>query len=366
MKKIRVGIMTFFRVNNYGAVLQAYSLSRTLAEMELDVELIDYECPFLEKPYRMENLKRRGLFSYLVSLFGYLTRLPRNKKFDRFRKDALNISSTRYGCGRLEDIPYDIVVAGSDQIWNLNATGGDVGYLCEGMRRDLPRYTYAASFGTSSVDEMWYPVLEKNLKTFRKIILREKAGAQIVQSLLPDCKCDTIADPVFLKSRQEWSNLAVEPTCKNYILVYQQSVTKTVVKIARKLAKQKNLKLIFIPFPIGAVAAGKYKTNYSPTEWLGLIQYADYVVTDSFHGAALSIVLNTDFFVSLSGVGMKTGCRIRELLDKMGLQDRYIDDIEKLNSADRTIDWENVNQIISNERERAFAYLEEIKKDTGR
>lgn len=360
--KQRIGLMTFWRVNNYGAVLQAYSLSSTLTSLGFKTEIIDYKCDFLEKPYGLRNLRLGGFVKYLTSLLGYLTRLPRNRKFKAFRMRYLNTSSCIYNNSTLENCKYSIMVVGSDQVWNLDATGMDTGYLLDSIPDSVHKYSYAASFGVSEIKEAWKSPVKEYLGKFEGLTVREEAGKEAIGQILPYKKCEVMIDPVFLTEKSEWLKIAEKPKCQNYILVYQQSITKTVVRIAKKIAKERKLKILFIPFPIGEYAVGKCKTNYSPEEWLGLIANASYVITDSFHGVALSIIMNKKFYTNVSGTSKRTGGRISELLGKMGLQDRYIDDISGLKEYNSEIDYERVNKKIGLEREKALLYLRELEK----
>lgn len=361
MKKCRVGIMTFFRVNNFGAVLQAYALSKTCEKIGYETEIINYECSFLEKPYRLENLKNRGVFLYLTSLFGFLTRFPRNRKFEEFRKNELCVSQKKYDRTHVIETSYDLIIAGSDQVWNLEATNGDVGYLCEGFPEKTVKCSYAASFGKTDMDQKWVELIKHGLDHFTHITCREEEGTRFVNSLTDTSDCQTVIDPVFLLSGDEWRSLAVSPKTKEkYILVYQQSITPTVVEVAKRLTKEKKRKILFIPFPMGKAAFGSCKTNYSPKEWLGLIQNAEFVVTDSFHGTAFSIVLNKDFYVSTSGTGPKTSSRIHGLLEKMNLKDRYVVKADSLSRLGEKIRWDEVNKRIDVERAKSMKYLREI------
>lgn len=247
-------------------------------------------------------------------------------------------------------------------MWNLDATGMDTGYLLDSTPDSVHKYSYAASFGVSKIKEAWTGSVKEHLGKFEGLTVREEAGKKAIGQILPYKKCEVMIDPVFLTEKSEWLKIAVKPKCQNYILVYQQSITKTIVHIAKKIAKERQLKMLFIPFPIGAYAVGKYKTNYSPEEWLGLIANASYVITDSFHGVALSIILNKKFFTNVSGASKRTGGRISELLEKMGLQARYIADISELKEYDGEIDYERVNKNIELEREKALMYLRELEK----
>ena len=65
---MKCGIITFHRAINYGGVLQAYALSKSLEKLGVEAEVIDYYCSYLEKMYRPSfkdyftkyNIKRIG------------------------------------------------------------------------------------------------------------------------------------------------------------------------------------------------------------------------------------------------------------------------------------------------------------------
>lgn len=56
---MKVGIITYHRAHNYGAVLQCYALQEVLKRMGHDTQIIDYRQPFIEKLY---NLSKKELF----------------------------------------------------------------------------------------------------------------------------------------------------------------------------------------------------------------------------------------------------------------------------------------------------------------
>ena len=63
---MKVGVITFQQSNNYGAILQSYALQKQIDKLGHEAELIDYQCNYISKPYKMINLKEKGLFSYIT------------------------------------------------------------------------------------------------------------------------------------------------------------------------------------------------------------------------------------------------------------------------------------------------------------
>ena len=65
MEKKRVGVITFHNYDNYGAILQSYALQKKLREIGTQPEIIDYRCDYISNPFRLVNLKKKGLFNYI-------------------------------------------------------------------------------------------------------------------------------------------------------------------------------------------------------------------------------------------------------------------------------------------------------------
>ena len=136
---------------------------------------------------------------------------------------------------------------------------------------------------------------------------------------------------------------------------------KKIVHFAKKLAKQKNLKLLFIfqYFDLRHIVWAKYITP-TPQEWLGLFLNASYIVTNSFHGLAFSINFNKDFFLGKLPSTWPVNSRLDNLLDLTGLQNRLYTNFT--DHFEEPINWTYVNEIIRQERTKAQDYLQEITK----
>ena len=81
--------------------------------------------------------------------------------------------------------------------------------------------------------------------------------------------------------------------------------------------------------------------------WLSYFRDAAFVVTDSFHGTAFSIIFNKDFYVF--GNEQRGNSRFDSLLDIFDLKDRMVNNALPENI--KNIDWEEVNK----KRETAIA-----------
>ena len=96
----------------------------------------------------------------------------------------------------------------------------------------------------------------------------------------------------------------------------------------------------------------------NPAIWLRGFQDAKFVLTDSFHGTAFSILHNIPF-IAIGNVD-RGSSRFQSLLKMFGLEDRLITDINSVNIdnlAEKEIDWESVNEVLEKEREKAVEFL---------
>ena len=86
MNKKRIGVITFHNYDNYGAILQSYALQKKLRELGTYPEIIDYSCQYISNPFRLVNLKEKGLFNYIYGAIGHICYIPRRRKCNQFRK----------------------------------------------------------------------------------------------------------------------------------------------------------------------------------------------------------------------------------------------------------------------------------------
>ena len=360
MKK--VGILTFHRAQNYGAVLQAYALKNILIKLNVKAEIIDYLCSYMvyNKKYNFIPKKIKLFLQLLMKLKKYnLLKKYLNFKFFqiKFLNDTMSFSDKSI-CK--VNKKYDLFVVGSDQVFGLRLTGFDKNYFFDFVKDKNKCCSYAASFGLSYNDltDKEKIFIKQNLKNFKYLSLREKQGTEIVNKL-SNIKTYVHIDPTLLLNRQDWLSIAKNPKEKDFILVYLIHSDKKIIDYINLLSIKTNLKIYYISL--------KHKNDnsfinirVSPQKFLGYFLKARYIVTNSFHGLAFSINFNKQFVVDLSCNTSNTNSRLENLLDLTNLKDRLIDNIGT--NYDKPIDWDNVNKIIEQEREKSINYLKEIIK----
>lgn len=353
---MKIGIVTFQKYNNYGAVLQCYGLQHVLKKMGHVPEFVDYRCEYIDKPYRLVNLKKKGLFNYIYGVIGYICYLPRKRKFTKFR-DKMNYSkSLTKKTIQSEELDCDAYIAGSDQIWNEKLTNGDTTYFLDFVK-GKKKFSYAASMGEVDLSVVDSEKHQKLLADFDGILVRESEGAEYISERL-HLKAKTALDPTLLLDKQEWDNLCVKRNNKgDYIAVYQLGISPTLVKYVKNLKKETGLRVEYIPFPLVGALAAKCNIGAGPQEWLSIIKNAKYVVTDSFHGVAFSVIFNKQFWVEISGHHKNK--RAADFLGMLKLEDRTI---EKALQSDKMqdIQYDAVNEILQEQREKSLQALQEM------
>ena len=310
---MKIGILTFHRVYNYGAVLQSYALQKVIKQLGYDVEIIDYWCDYIYRPYSIENFKTKSFTDYIMGICGRIIYNFRKKKTKRFQKSIQYSPKVNQNNIKALNDRYDLFLVGSDQVWNYPLTNFDTTYLLDFITDNNKKVSYAASFGVKTIDDKYKETYAKLLSEFSSISVRESTGVSIVRELI-NKDVPMVADPVILLTSDEWESLAHMPKEKGYILVCQLGFSSSTINFVEMLSKKTNKKVISLPFPMGKFIPCKWGLTKGPADLIGLIKNADYIVTSSFHGALLSIMFEKKFFVEIPKNTAFMSTRIVELL----------------------------------------------------
>jgi len=322
-----IGIITFHYANNYGAFLQAYSLERAIISFGEDnnVKIIDYKNKNISNEYKIISLNKivyeKFRIKYILKrLINIENIIVRNYKFYISRK-KLDIDRKK----KYEN--YDIIFAGSDQIWNPEILKGfDPYYFLDIQNYYGKKATYAASFGIDLLSEKQKVQVKELIEKINYISVREKDGIFTLQELTNKKLIECI-DPVFLLSKEQWIDILrnnfKEQYENDYILVYYMGKNSNIMQDAYELSKKTNLKIVKIAYEknIKREPQVSIKLTLNPFEFIKLFYNAKYVLTNSFHGTAFSIIFQKDF---CSYKIDKKGNRIFDLLRNLNLKDRYV------------------------------------------
>lgn len=368
MKK-KVLYLTRHAIINYGSVLQAYATQRAIEKTGNEAVCIDYFRAD-EKPKKLVNtrLKNSKWNKNVLTRIVYLvTQTPvykfAGKRFERYRK-IVKITPKQYNSG--EDLEKntpkaDVYLTGSDQVWNTVTCGEiDYVYFLNFLKNGEKKVAYGASFGGATVREKDRNKIEALLSEYDKVAIRENSGVEIAKKMGIDAM--QVLDPTLLLNKEEWNEIIAEKiTDEKYVLVYQIHPNKKFVRYAKEFAKSKGLRLIRIsPFFHHIVRTGKFVYCPDLGEFLRYINDAEYFLTDSFHGTAFAIGLNTEFVDALPSEYSE---RLSSILQLIGYENRILKDYDDFSIADEKIDYEKVNRIIEIERKKSFEFLKNMIGD---
>lgn len=294
-----VGILTFHRAVNYGAVLQTYALQNTLQELNIPNEIIDYRAPFIEQHYSPKpSVSPVHLRHYLKELWKSPMKRARRKEFEHFVETHLQTSIPVLPA-ELPEISsrYQAVITGSDQVWNLAVSGEDTAYALDWVSDSVRRVSYAASIGPDTIKPEYGKLLSPWLKKYDFLSVREPSAIPAVEQISGK-KAFSDVDPTVLPSREFWEKAAAESSLhfNKYIFVYIMQPSEVLYDVAQNLADRYGLQIYTISMVPNSRHLGQDIPAAGVEDFLWLIQNAEYVVTNSFHGMMLSLRFHKEFY----------------------------------------------------------------------
>ena len=353
----KIGILTFNRALNYGAVLQTYGLLKAVTNIDskYDCEIINYKCAPVEYE---RKIKSRIDSNIIKSILRCSLLISKKMKFNNFCSTFLKSSSNIYDDNNISLLneTYDKIIVGSDQIWNLNITDNDFNYLLDFSLDKNKKYSYADSFGKYEIKKEDFSKFKEVLNEFRTISVREESSKVFLKNKLNIQNVEVNLDPTLLLNKEDWLLVKKNKIIKEkYILIYNVQKPDKIMKYAEYLKNKTGYKLYYIPIGIRPKNGKNFYPNVE--EFLNLFYNAEYVLTNSFHGTVFSIIFNKKFMTELPLKNSKDE-RINSLLNICQLQSRVLED--NINDLFDDIDWKRVNNLLNIERQKSIDYLKNI------
>lgn len=332
---MKIGVLTYHRAVNYGAFLQAYALCERLnQEEDVEAELIDFQCEKEVKLYNPYQLKKN--LSWILrkrNIRKIIDDIQKYSAFEHARKQ-MHLSSSHVISDDCEQFvqmvegKYDVIIAGSDEIWKVNSYRGfPTPYWLIG---DLGcrKFSYAASARTSfaALSMENQNLLKSALSEFEYIGVRDEDTMSEVEKYTDrQERIHLCCDPSFLYEFHANGQAGREVLQKRYhadnskkwigLMIRSPEI---VTALRKRYGNQVELISLFERNK-GCINA----VNLTPFEWMDVIAGLDFVITSYFHGMCFSIINKTPFFSVDNRTDKKDGSKMFELLEKEGMADRY-------------------------------------------
>ena len=376
---MKIGILTLPLHTNYGGILQAYALQTVLERMGHNVEVIDKSryrfLPFYKKPfiyvYRilLKVFLRKNIKIQLEKYYNEC--IDRDKITQIYTRPFIDKYIHQKHIEKFSEIKqndFDAIVVGSDQIWrtiyaNLFFQSTTAAYLDFAQKWDnLKRIAYAASFGT----DLWEYSKENTKKCsnliglFNAVSVREKNGISLCCENLNYKSAIQVLDPTLLLDASDYERLfrkKMNNEKKGTLFCYILDPNEIKNSIIKKCEQKYNLKAFHVNSRVDDWNAPIGERIQPPVEeWLRGIADADFVITDSFHACAFSIIFKKQFLVI--GNEKRGLSRFTSFLDMFDLKDRLIvDKTPNDNLKCHEINYDEVYKELSTLRSVSFEFL---------
>lgn len=380
-----IGIVTYVRTDNYGAELQGYALRKKLDLLGFSAEVLNIDKVEIDaKTFREMALgaihKRlrknplEGILSIAQIAFRILFRAKRGKSTteiarQKSREDAFlefwenEIIHTEYiPLDKLSESSgkYDILIAGSDQIWNYTRTSYLDPYFLTFAANGTKKLSYAASFSVSSIPPNRQDQYRALINNIDHISVREVDGLNIIKKLTGR-SAELVVDPTLLLQREEWMKVSSDriKIDRPYILTYSLNQSTGYWKIVKGYAKKYNLVIVNLrhDFDDRKLLDNQIDIfDAGPREFLYLVANANMVITNSFHGTIFSINFGIPFLSVVSRIS-ETNSRIHSILAKLELDSRLMYDDEMDLERPIQIDFTHSHKILESEINKSLDFL---------
>lgn len=354
---MNVGIVTQPLCGNYGGILQNYALQTVLKSLGCNPITLDLQT-HLNVSY-IDYIKSLAIIFIKNVLTGSKRKYPsynqvRPALFDEFVSRNIHITEVikSYTEDLVDTHHLDSIVVGSDQVWRprFNVFPEDM-FLAFVEKRDVRKIAYAASFGVDvwEYDQVLADKCSHLASKFNAISVRESSGMKLCHDYLK-IGAKKVLDPTLLLDISSYNEICkeVETSPEKYVAVYTLNLTEKAKDEINTFAHERGFLVKFF--------TSDADSELSVPEWLATIRDAEFVITDSFHGTAFSIIYNKEFY-SIINKSRGTS-RFDSILAEFGLKDRLLDsDCLEIPKKDKRIDWVEVNRRRIGLKEESFAFL---------
>lgn len=376
---MKIAILTQPLHSNYGGLLQAWALQRTLTRLGHQVIILNRTFTRKPRPFwrrilsRMKHEwltttgKRKHYIKVTESLRQISEQYVRKFRDNRYLGLSPVLNSEDELHRYVDSQDFDAFVVGSDQVWRPKYSPHLMTFFLDFVKNDntVKKIAYAASFG---VDE-WEFSEEQTKQAaalaplFDIITVRESSGVKLVADYLK-CKATHVLDPTMLLDKEDYIELVNNPTCQlkkseGELFSYVLDTSEYLSAIITKCSEATKLKPYYCNYtiPVNRLRPGDKKEEcvVPPVEqWLKSFMDAKMVITDSFHGVVFSIIFNKPFWV-IANIS-RGAARFTSILKQFNLEERIVNKTSDIDWS-KSIDWNKVNSLRNELKKKSLSIL---------
>lgn len=365
----KIGIITFHRSYNCGSMMQTYALQTVIKKLGGEPEVIDFANDGQKNLYKtyFENTSLKNIVKNLM-IIPHRKRIRLNNTcYEKFLKESFILSPNSYSKNYdLDDNRYSVVIAGSDQIWNITITDNDDAYFLFWVKK-AKKIAYAPSFGARNISFFTTNPdrYAEYLCDFDSLSVRENNGKKWIKELTGK-NVNVVLDPTLLLDSAEY-NLLVKNDLNlppKYIFYYAPHYEKEINKLVYLVSKELNIPVIAFnskSYYVKSMQCLGFKLpeKEDPYTYLELIKNAELIITTSFHGTIFSSIYRKKFWIVKNGEMFDSDDRVSTLTGMLDLDDRvismcYNEDFDYLREKDYT----KYEKLLTEQRKKSLAYLE--------
>lgn len=366
----KVGIITLNGYSNYGNRLQNYALQEVVKDLGFSADTLIIPRNGVQVNFEKQNMVKKTFSLLKKSPINFLKKIANkllyalNESFCKERERIFRQFSNEFIsekiCGNSSEElfaisqTYDFFIVGSDQVWNPLGILGDEHVFFLTFADPKKRISYAASFSNDCLPENFKAMIKPWLLEMKALAVRERSGAEIIKKLT-ERNALVALDPTLLLSKEKWLSIArkgKQPKKKFILSYFLGKQTADLKNMIKKIAEHFDMDIVNL--------ASLHNRDYyltGPLEFVDYINSAELVITDSFHGMAFCIILETPFLVAERIGTHSMYSRIETLLEMFNLKDREMRNLGKISEEIFELDFSEKVKILKEKQRISIEYL---------
>lgn len=372
-----IGLLTPFRIANYGTKLQAYAVQKCICNLGYDAQIIDFEYAHIKNT--PTNILKKLFYKTIAAKYRdskqYKIAPQEIARLREHRINCINRFDSHYhlsdkvsGIDRMRKLgsSYSAVLCGSDQIWNPVNVGSGI-FLLEWVPNGTKKIAFAASFGVNKIPALLKRKYRRELCKFSAISVREDSAQRMVSDL--GLNAEWILDPTLIVDKSIWDNLIDESNYsvpRNYIFCYFLGDAPASREIAKKI-KLKHPDLIIVSLS-HFKGYNECDSNFADidlydvgvADFVKLIREASYICTDSFHATAFSVIYKKEFIVCNRHTqqAASTNSRLHSFLGSIGAENRICCSLDKVEDIlNEQTDYDKLELKLREKQKKSIEFL---------